>query len=604
MSDLSAIPPGFETWPEKEQALYLMRARWLASARADQLPPEGSWLVWLLLAGRGFGKLLATDTPVPTPSGWTTMGALRVGDQVFDEAGKPCNVTWVSPTQTDKTFRLTFSDNSELIAGASHQWGTWTHAERKAFLRSPYEDATRFPTNWPTWRLRRSCGGADPKIYEDSPGPRVRTTQQIHDTLTFAARKDTNHCIPNAGPLQLPAVELPIDPYVLGAWLGDGDTNCAAFTAHEDDQPHLRFWVELAGTPTTDYSHPQRFGTLGLQVKLREAGVLGNKHIPPAYLRASAEQRLALLAGLMDTDGGWEAAGTVSFSSSLEHLADAAYELVVSLGMRATKNSRIPKCNGKPGQRNYQITFTPTVNVFWLPRKSERLTFCAKQALRKHHRMIVAADEIPLAVPMKCITVDSPNSMYLVGKGMIPTHNTRTASEHVAFEGMSNDNWRIGVVAPTFQDVRDTCFEGESGIISILGGPTSKHIHKWNRSMGELELMNGTIFKGFPGDEPDRLRGPQFHLTWVDELAAMSRQDEAWANIEMCTRLGIDPRIIVTTTPRPTKLIRELIKRSRPPEPEDTARALTPDEQSGPGVPKGARSISTRSPFLDAGPVT
>jgi phage terminase large subunit-like protein len=191
--------------------------------------------------------------------------------------------------------------------------------------------------------------------------------------------------------------------------------------------------------------------------------------------------------------------------------------------------------------------------------------------------------------------------LILAGRGW---GKTKTAAQDMSFEGMANANWRLGVVAPTFQDVRDTCFEGESGIIAALGGPTSKHIGKWNRSMAELELVNGSVFKGFPGDEPDRLRGPQFHRVWVDELAAMSRQDEAWANIEMCTRLGKHPQIIVTTTPRPTKLIRELIKRSLPPVDIEPAAALDPDQQHGPGVPRGARSLSTRNPLFDAGPIS
>ena len=188
--------------------------------------------------------------------------------------------------------------------------------------------------------------------------------------------------------------------------------------------------------------------------------------------------------------------------------------------------------------------------------------------------------------------------LLLAGRGF---GKTRLAAEDMAYEGLANDGWRMGVVAPTFGDVRDTCFEGESGIISVLGGMKSRFIAKWNRSMAELELTNGTIYKGFAGDEPDRLRGPQFHRTWVDELAAMVRQDEAWANIEMCTRLGVDPKIIVTTTPRPTKLIRELLARSKPPVVEERADKALPEDALA-GIPRKARSLGTRSPFLDAGP--
>jgi phage terminase large subunit-like protein len=116
---------------------------------------------------------------------------------------------------------------------------------------------------------------------------------------------------------------------------------------------------------------------------------------------------------------------------------------------------------------------------------------------------------------------------------------------------------RGAIVAPTFADARDTCIEGESGLLSVL--PPSA-VKTWNRSMGELILTNETRIKCFSAEEPERLRGPQFHWGWCDELAAWTRP-EAWDQLMFGLRLGSQPKVVVTTTPKPTKLVRDLDSR-------------------------------------------
>jgi hypothetical protein len=143
---LSALSP---------EDLQKLEYEWRFWAREDQLPPPGAWRTWLLLGGRGSGKLLDVNEVVPTPTGWTRLGDINIGDEVFDEAGNVCNVIKTYDAMPDVAYRLTFSDNTTIDACADHQWVTWTHAERKTFLRSPYEDTSQFPDNWPTWRRSR-----------------------------------------------------------------------------------------------------------------------------------------------------------------------------------------------------------------------------------------------------------------------------------------------------------------------------------------------------------------------------------------------------------------------------------------------------------------
>ncbi len=162
--------------------------------------------------------------------------------------------------------------------------------------------------------------------------------------------------------------------------------------------------------------------------------------------------------------------------------------------------------------------------------------------------------------------------LLLAGRGF---GKTRTAAENVKEYAWSHPGSRIGVFAATFADGRDVCFEGESGLCSII---PPQLVKVWNRSIGELKLVNGSILRLFSADEPDRVRGYQFHRAWSDELASykgkISKKDAAsegvpgtpkpmLAQIELATRLrypGDDegPRIIITTTPRPLAILKEL----------------------------------------------
>ena len=142
--------------------------------------------------------------------------------------------------------------------------------------------------------------------------------------------------------------------------------------------------------------------------------------------------------------------------------------------------------------------------------------------------------------------------MILAGRGW---GKTRTGAQDIAFYGLTNPNSRIAIVTPTFGDGRDTCMEGVSGLLGCLD-PDS--IDNWNRSIGELTLKNGTIYKTFSSEQPDRLRGPQFHRAWCDELGSW-KNPEAWDQLMFGLRLGTNPQVIITTTPKPTTLIKELV---------------------------------------------
>jgi phage terminase large subunit-like protein len=134
---------------------------------------------------------------------------------------------------------------------------------------------------------------------------------------------------------------------------------------------------------------------------------------------------------------------------------------------------------------------------------------------------------------------------------------TRLASEDCWWYAATNSNVRVGIICATSSDTRKTAFEGESGLISRI---PPQIIQRYNKMMLEIELKNGSLIQGFSADEPGRLRGPQFHRIWCDELATW-RCPESWDMLQFCLRLGDAPKIIITTTPQPTTIIKSLHKR-------------------------------------------
>jgi phage terminase large subunit-like protein len=134
---------------------------------------------------------------------------------------------------------------------------------------------------------------------------------------------------------------------------------------------------------------------------------------------------------------------------------------------------------------------------------------------------------------------------------------TRTGAEDIAYHALWNNCARVGVVAPTMNDVTRVCMEGESGLVTII---PSACIRVWNRSKNELVLHNGSVIHGFSAEDPERLRGPQFTRAWGDEVAAW-QDSQAFDQLRMCLRLGDHPQLVLTTTPKPSPQIKTLLQR-------------------------------------------
>lgn len=331
-------------------------------------------------------KALALDTPVPTPSGWSTMADLRVGDEVFDEAGRPTAVLSKSPVWHSDTYRVSFSDGASLVACKDHEW----------------------------WVERRTPSGT----YVPD---RVRTEDLVGNLVDrHGARRFR---VPNAKPLDLPDVDLPIDPYTLGAWLGDGNSDDGRITGI--DRPVFDR-IAAAGYEVRQMKVAKRVNVIGLKSQLRSLGVLRNKHVPAVYLRASAAQRWALLQGLMDTDGYADARqGKCEFTTTLPALRDGVLELLRSLGIRPVCYAGEATMYGRITGPKWRVSFAARSDmpVFGLDRKQARLKTPGRGHEQHGHRRIVAVERIE-TVPTQCLTVAAESHVFLAGRDMVPTCNT------------------------------------------------------------------------------------------------------------------------------------------------------------------------------------
>lgn len=380
----------------------------------------------------GGGKGLALDTPLPTPTGWVKMGDVRLGDVLFDEAGASCVVLAVSEINHRPCFRLTFDDGSSLVSDDMHRWVTFDAKELSDLTkRDPAWKAARRARRpsrakgiksaaFSAALAARNAARAAALAEQNRPLPTgtLRDTETLFETLR-TPRGRTNHAIRVAGALGLPEVDLPIPPYTLGAWLGDGASRNGQLTGID---PQVWEGIGKDGFEVRHYAwDDQQHSIIGLKVKLRELGVLENKHIPPQYLRGSAAQRLALLQGLMDTDGHAEEDGGCEFCNTNEKLADGVLELALSLGIKATKRAGIAKLNGKTIGPKWRVCFTTSVPVFSVPRQLSRLSGPRRRTTT--FRYLVSCEPVE-SVPTRCICVSSPSRQYLAGAAMIPTHNS------------------------------------------------------------------------------------------------------------------------------------------------------------------------------------
>lgn len=456
----------------------------------------------IIRAGRRFGKALALDTPIlKSDFTWSSIGELNEGDWIFDETGNPVMVSHTSPVYLNRScFKVMFSDGSEIVADGEHEWITEDQPYRKNKSR----------------------------VSNTKSKPEKRTTIEILKTL-LVKRKDNriqfNHSIPVILPLQGLHGNLPLDPYVLGIWLGDGSSAGGDIT-----NPDVEIEEEINGRGyVTKHFRPIGYSVFTgktcngkynfwkpatIRAELKDLGVFKNKHIPRQYLSADVHQRIDLLCGLMDSDGTISKEGHCEFSVCNQQLALGFRDLITGLGIKSTLTVSEAKLYGVAKSLRYRITFSPPFNPFILPRKRER--FKEKYSPSITRRYVVGVVPIE-SVPVKCIMVDNESHLFLAGRSLIATHNSRLASRAIIVKALEKPGGMYFVVAPVVAQTAIIWREIKRFLPDEL-------IAKEYVGDRRIILKNGTMLWARSGDNPDTLRGEGLDGCILDE-AAMLRKD-------------------------------------------------------------------------------
>ena len=400
----------------------------------------------------GAARALADYEKVLTPSGEIEISRLKVGDKVLNTYSGVSSVTGVYPQGERDILRMFFSNGEHVDCDPEHRWTVSDHPDR--------------PTSWKTM-----------------------TAQQIIDAglfrKTIVGKKNPKGFRPK---WSLPYVEslgyahtaVPIDPYTLGALIGNGDKRCRLCVF--DNEVFERVPYELGVADTSNCGKASTRTVMGIKTEYHGLG-LGvhglDKFIPESYLRNSKVVRLELLRGLMDTDGcASENGDHVFYSTSSWRLAEDFVTLVKSLG--ATSVSLRSEAGGEDSikgrsirrVRNYRICFNlDRERVFWLDRKQSRVH------TRPRVRVYITGVELTGRHTATCITVDSKDSLFLCAN-YIPTHNTATGLMQIQEAASIIATFVIGNIDAT-------------GIVPLLDKVVAwiNHNHPDKRVKGDAQIV-------------------------------------------------------------------------------------------------------------------
>lgn len=460
------------------------------------------FVVWTM--SRSAGKALALDTPIPTPDGYKTMGKLKVGDYVLDENGEPTKITYTSDTFTNnKCYKMTFSDGEEIVADANHLWNFVTRRNVTRTVKT--EDMV--------------------KDYK-----RLRNKKNIYDY---------KYRVPRAQPIKYEVKELPIDPYLLGYWLGDGHSSCTRITCDYEDIEEIIGYIEDKGYETRLFHNKDGAPhfNVGMTPKgqdnkllkeLQKLNLIKNKHIPYMYIYSSIEQRQELLRGIMDADGSIDRLGRVEFSQKKYHLINEISKILLSLGIDNNVREKPVNINGET-VIYYRINFVidKTNNIFKLKRKRSRV----KESLsRKQYKYVWEIEEVK-SVPTKCISVENPSELYLCGDRFTVTHNTTLGSLYIMARGMLFPNFQTYILAGTGSQSQEMFMKIESiamqriasftGLTDIFANETVKSSTNKTGFTHSPQSFETTLYNGSRinslNSVADNIRSKRSNLNFYDE---------------------------------------------------------------------------------------
>lgn len=476
----------------------------------------------LAVTGRQQGKALSLETEIPLFSGgFKNMGDIKVGDIIIGNDGLPTNVTFVSEIHNKPTYKITFSDSSTIDACEDHLWevcDSWQYNKLRVLTTKEISE------NYRKISFKKTPDGGRRQIQENK------------------------YYIQNTSPIQYEKRDLLIDPYVLGVWLGDGESASGRLTCHVDDKQEY----EKQGISfTTEKSHSKRKNIwtstiVGLHTNLKKYNLIKNKHIPEDYLYSCVEDRISLLQGLLDTDGYISSDGqTIEFtqSSDRENMIMSIKQLMESLGLTVRYSTKY----NKKYDKNY-LKLTCSISreqfvPFRLERKISRLNNTNRKS--SFSRYITNIEQIDI-IPTKCLTVDNDNHMFLCGHQFIPTHNTTTATVIILHFVLFNEYKLAGLLANKGEAALEILNRIQLAY-EYLPKWMQPGVVEWNK--GSIELGNGCkiIASATSGSS---IRGKSCAMVYLDEAAFIENFQEFWSSTYPTISSGETTKLLFTSTPK------------------------------------------------------
>ena len=384
--------------PQKKRFYEPRRKQLKPVADAMQELADGKIELLAISLPPGVGKALANDTPILTRNGWKNHGDLIVGDEVIGMDGNFKKVIAVHP-KCQLDCLVEFTNGEQIVCHENHEW---------LIHDRPIRDKANKVHLTETKRLEK------------------RKLESGGEAGHRGHRYDVQ--LPKKEYVKGENKELPLDPYTLGVWLGDGSTKSPRIACDIKDTAIIEKIVNNGIELSTATQHEQTgvlYFDLKIRSKLESIGMCHSrkklpKRIPDEYLTATVQQRLELLAGLIDTDGTRSGQYKIQFSTTSEELRDSFVSLISTFGWRACIVKQPPHKSsfGIEGRKDcYVISFTPDCVI---PCVLDR-----KRVDDPHKQRAIAFKSITRIEPKEgnCITVEG-DGMYLAGKTMLPTHNT------------------------------------------------------------------------------------------------------------------------------------------------------------------------------------
>lgn len=483
---------------------------------------------------RQVGKLLPDTALIPTPTGFVKMADLQVGSQVFGTDGKPCNVVFVSEQQQVDMYRITFDNGDVVECCKDHQWTVYD-------------------------RLNQSVQQINNTRVRYTHREITDTTENLYKSHWYRdnARgyREYAYYIPNTEPVQYPHKELLIDPYLLGLWLGDGTNANRDLTCHAD---HVEFYesqgVVFGPNRVDPEERPTLFTAPILNFEIAEIRAIGigrsttgvkTKRIPSDYLLSSVNQRIALVQGLMDTDGFIEKNGVccIQLTRKNQPLIEDVYTLLCSLGIKVFRT----QFEATDSERLQFTVARDQFDVCRIPHKLSRQKLTLSRGRYVRSRTIHKIEPLIDKAVGRCIQVDSPNHLYLCTPAYIPTHNTTTVASLLLWYVLFNENFSVAILANKQAQAYEI-LDRITSSFEYLPKWLQQGVVEWNK--GRVELANGSKIIA-SATSSSAIRGTSQNLIYLDEFAFIpaNLQEQFFNSVYPTISSGQTSKVVITSTP-------------------------------------------------------